>query len=302
MQAKGTYVPWLILIGLMLTWGSSFILIKQGLKGFDQDSAVVGALRIIITFTVLLPAAAFRTGRVMKKHWIPLIAVGLTGNAAPAFLFAYAQTGIDSNTAGILNSLTPLFTLLIGLMFFRLKPGWLQIAGIMAGLGGAVGLIHFSGEGGFVMNFNFAVFVLIATICYATSVNIIKVYLAALDPVSITSFSFLFIGPPVILYLFLFTDFTAYMAEGGAAWAGLGYIAILAVVGTALALVFFNTLIKMTSALFAASVTYMIPIVAILWGIIDGESFSWNYIIWIILILGGVYMVNTSGRRNKKNI
>lgn len=300
MNGKQTYTAWLILAGLVLTWGSSFILIKQGLECFSGDSSIVGSLRIVITFIVLLPVAILRLKKVKRHQWGILVIIGIISNAAPAFLFAYAQTGIDSNMAGILNSLTPLFTLLIGLAFFHLKPKWFNILGVFAGLAGAVGLIHYSGDGGFVFNFYYAVYVLIATVCYATSVNLIKDKLADLDAVSITAFSFAVIGLPVLVYLFLFTDFTEHLSTGERAWEGLGYISILAVAGTAIALIFFNKLIKMTSALFAASVTYLIPIVAIAWGFLDGEEFSWNYLIWFLLILGGVFMVNIKRLKSKK--
>jgi len=295
-----SYVPWIILSGLVLTWGSSFILIKLGLEGFSGDSSIVGALRVVITFIVLIPFALMRIRRVKRKHWGVLAVVGIISNGAPAFLYAHAQTHIDSNTAGILNSLTTLFTLMVGLAFFRLKPKWFNIAGVFAGLAGAVGLIYFSGDGGFAFNFSFAVYILIATIFYATAVNIIKTFLVELDAISITAFSFLIIGLPVSIYLLFFTNFLYDMSHTEGAWAGLGYISILAVVGTALALVFFNKLIKMTSALFASSVTYMIPIVAIFWGILDGEQFEWNFIIWIGMILGGVYLVNTKHIIKKK--
>jgi drug/metabolite transporter (DMT)-like permease len=297
---RQSYIPWLILLGLVLTWGSSFILIKLGLKGFDGDSSIVGALRIVISFLVLLPPAIMRISRIKKKHWLILAIVGVISNGAPAFLYAYAQTHIDSNTAGILNSLTTLFTLIIGLAFFHLKPRWFNIAGVLIGLVGAVALIHYSGDGGFAFNFSYAVYILIATICYATAVNIIKTYLVELDAISITAFSFMIIGLPVCIYLFIYTDFIYDLGNSPQAWGGLGYISILAIVGTALALVFFNMLIKMTSALFAASVTYMIPIVAIGWGLLDGEVFEWNYILWIALILGGVYLVNTKQLLSKK--
>ena len=299
-KPKQTYIPWLILLGLVLTWGSSFILIKQGLESFSYDSNVVGSLRIVITFLVLLPFALMKIRRIRKREWKILFVVGIISNGAPAYLFAYAQTGIDSNMAGILNSLTPLFTLLIGFTFFYLKTRWFNILGIFAGLAGAVGLIHYSGDGGFIFNFHYAVFILIATICYATAVNIIKTHLEDLDAVSITAFSFFIIGFPVTFYLFFFTDFLDLLAGSRAAWEGLGYISVLAIMGTAIALIFFNQLIKMTNALFAASVTYMIPVVAIAWGIIDGERLEWNYLIWIFLILGGVYLVNTKQLKIKK--
>ena len=301
MKPKSTYLPWLILTGLVLTWGSSFILIKQGLESFSYDSNIVGSLRIVITFLVLLPTALRRIRRVSTRQWKILFIIGVISNGAPAFLFAYAQTGIDSNMAGILNSLTPLFTLLIGFAFFHLKPRWFNIAGIIAGLAGAVGLIHYSGDSGFIFNFNYAVFVLVATVCYATSVNIIKTHLADLDAVSITAFSFFIIGLPVFIYLFTYTDFLQHMQESSTAWEGLGYISILAILGTAIALVFFNQLIKMTNALFASSVTYLIPVIAIAWGIVDGEQLEWSYLAWIFLILGGVYLVNIKQLKIKKN-
>jgi len=300
MSSRATYIPWLILTGLVLTWGSSFILIKHGLKGFDGDSSIVGALRIVVSFLVLLPLAVSRLRKLSRKNWIMLGIVGLISNAAPAFLYAHAQTHIDSNMAGILNSLTTLFTLLIGLAFFHLKPKWFNIGGVFIGLAGAIGLIYFSGNGGFVFNFSYAIYILIATICYATAVNLIKEHLADIDAISITSISFMIIGGPITIYLFVFTDFIHDLSSGGAAWAGLGYISILGVVGTALALVFFNKLIKMTSALFASSVTYMIPIVAIAWGVLDGERLEWNYLLWIIMILGGVYLVNAKHLLSKK--
>ncbi len=301
MQTKPTYLAWLILAGLALTWGSSFILIKHGLAGFSGDNTVVGALRIVISFIVLLPLALTRLRRISRRQWGLLAVVGVVSNAAPSFLFAYAQTGIDSNMAGILNSLTPLFTLLIGLGFFRISARWYNVAGVFAGLLGAIGLIYFSGDGGFIFSFRYAVFVLLATICYATSVNIIKSLLPELDALSITSVSFLVIGIPLLIYLLAFTGFIGYLQNGNGAWAGLGYITILGVMGTALALIFFNQLIKMTSALFAASVTYLIPLVAIAWGWIDGEQLEWNYLMWIVLILAGVYMVNIKPRKIKKN-
>lgn len=301
MHADKTYVPWLILAGLVLTWGSSFILIKHGLAGLGYNSNIVGSLRISITFLVMLIPALLRLRRITPRQWKILTVVGFINSGAPAYLFAYAQTGIDSNMAGILNSLTPLFTLLIGLSFFRLHARWFNVLGIFAGLTGAIGLIYNSGNGGFIFNFHYAVFVLIATICYATSVNIIKTYLSDLDSVSITAFSFFIIGLPVTVYLIFFTDLTRLLSEGGDAWAGLGYVTILAVIGTAVALIFFNHLIKLTSALFASSVTYMIPIIAIFWGIVDGERFEWNYVAWILLILGGVYLVNTKRLKNKKS-
>jgi drug/metabolite transporter (DMT)-like permease len=152
---------------------------------------------------------------------------------------------------------------------------------------GAIGLIGVSGGKSFEFNMQYAVYVVIATICYAMNVNIVKYRLKETNAVTITALSFFIIGLPVLLYLLLFTDFLSQMSNEPGAWRGLGYIAILAVVGTGLALIAFNKLVKLVSPLFAASVTYLIPIVAVFWGIIDGEQFSGVFFLWMALILLG---------------
>lgn len=283
-------ISWAILCGLALIWGSSFILIKKGLIFFS--SSEVGALRISITFLVLLPFAILRIRRVSIREWKFLALVGMIGSAFPAFLFAKAQTGIDSSLAGILNSLTPLFTLVIGLGFFSLKTKWFNIAGVLIGLGGAIGLISISGGRTFEFNIQYAVYIIIATICYATNVNIVKFKLKDTDALTITVFSFFTIGFPVLLYLLLFTDFPRQITTEARALEGLGYICILAVVGTGLALIAFNKLVKIASPLFAASVTYLIPVVAVFWGLVDGEQLSSGYFLWMALILLGIFLVN----------
>lgn len=283
-------IAWIILAGLALIWGSSFILIKRGLEFFS--SAEVGALRISITFLVLSPFAITRIRKLKRREWKLLALVGLIGSGFPAFLFAKAQTGIDSSLAGILNSLTPLFTMIIGLSFFSLKIKWFNIAGVLIGLAGAIGLISISGGRSFEFNFQYAIYIIIATICYATNVNLVKYKLRDVDALTITVFAFFIIGLPVILYLFLFTDFLRQISTEPEALKGLGYVSILAVVGTGLALIAFNKLVKLASPVFASSVTYLIPVVAISWGAIDGEKMTYVSYIWMAVILLGIFLVN----------
>ena len=293
---KKTIISWIILLALMITWGSSFILIKRGLEVYSDVE--VGALRVCITFILFIPFIN-RFSKIKANQWKYLAVVGIVGSGAPAFLFAKAQTGIDSNLAGILNSLTPLFTLIISISLFRVKSRMINILGVIIGLIGAVGLIFVSGDKGFEFNFSFAIYVIIAAICYAISVNFVKNYLQDIDSLTITAFSFLIIGLPVLIYLIFFTDFTNHLVSNNRALEGLGYISILAIVGTGIALTAFNYLVKITNAIFASSVTYLVPIVAIIWGKIDGEKFKLIYIIWIILILFGVFLVNK--KKKKKN-
>ncbi len=283
-------IAWSILVGLALIWGSSFILIKRGLDFYS--SSEVGAMRISIAFLVLSPFAISRIRKLSRHEWKYLSIVGLIGSGFPAFLFAKAQTGIDSSLAGILNSLTPLFTVIIGLSFFSLKIKWFNIAGVLIGLAGAIGLISISGGRSFEFNFQYAIYIIIATVCYATNVNLVKYKLRDVDALTITAFSFFIIGLPVLLYLLFFTDFIRQISTEPAALKGLGYIGILAVVGTALALIAFNRLVKIASPVFASSVTYLIPIVAVSWGAIDGEKMTPISFLWMAVILLGIFLVN----------
>ncbi|MCD4774344.1 MAG: DMT family transporter [Bacteroidales bacterium] len=295
---RKTIIPWLILLALMLTWGSSFILIKRGLEVYSNVE--VGALRICITFIIFIPFIK-RFSKVKANQWKYLVIVGIVGSGAPSFLFAKAQTGIDSNLAGILNSLTPLFTLIISISLFRVKSRLINILGVIVGLVGAAGLLYVSGDKGFEFNLSFAIYVIIASICYAISVNVVKNFLQDIDSLTITAFSFLIIGLPVLIYLLFLTEFTTQLLNNDRALEGLGYIIILAIIGTGLALIVFNYLVKITNAVFASSVTYLIPIVAIIWGIIDGEKFKLIYLLWITLILFGVFLVNKKRRKKQED-
>lgn len=291
-MSKRSWFPYLILLILALTWGSSFILIKRGLDTFSPSE--VGALRVVITWLFLLPFALKRLKGFKAIHWILFAVVGIVGSLAPAFLFAAAQKGIDSSLAGILNSLTPLFTLITGMAFFKLKPKWFNIAGVILGLVGAAGLVSVSGSGNFSFNLGYAMLIVIAALCYAMNVNVIKAFLHSFHPVTITSMAFFTIGPATAVYLFGFTPFLHSMQNHPHAFAGLGYVSILAIVGTGIALMLFNKLIQLTSAVFASSVTYFIPIIALLWGITDGEHFRPGFVFFVALVIVGVLLVNTT--------
>ena len=257
----------------------------------------VGILRVVITFLVISPFAIGMLRRISRRLMTYLIISGTIGSAIPAILFAVAQTRIDSGLAGTLNALTPLFTLLLGITFFGLKTRWYNVVGVVIGLAGAVGLIYANSRGQLVFDVTYALLVVMATVCYAFNVNWIKVYLKELSALTITVLTFFYIGIPLFIYVLFFSDIPNKLYTSSENLKGLGYLAILSVVGTGLALVAFNKLIKVSSPIFAASVTYMIPVVAILWGIIDGEIFRLSYALWFMLILAGILLVNTSPRK-----
>ncbi len=284
---KTKFRNYIILLFLAIVWGSSFILMKKGLEFFTYTQ--VATLRLFIAFLSLLPFIIRAFKKVAKKHWPAIIITAFLGNGIPAFLFTKAQTHLESSFVGILNSLTPLFTLLFSIYFFNSKPSKNNIIGIIIGLIGAVILSSF--DIGDVISFNYyTLFVISATLCYAISVNVIRKYLRDLDAISISALSFLFLGPVSGIYVFSSNVIPLLLSEDGIK--ALIYIIILAVIGTSFAVVIFNKLIKDSSAIFAASVTYLIPIIAIIWGILDGENITTTHIIGSSIILCGVYLVN----------
>ncbi len=279
---------WATLFILALIWGSSFILMKKGLESYDHIQ--VAAFRIFFSFVFLLPLT-IKNLRVLRKDNIQsLLIVGLVGFAIPALLFTKAQTRIDSSLAGILNSLTPLFTLIVGLLLYKSSAKWINVVGLLMGFAGALGLM-WNGNMDILKGINFfALFVVAATICYGININEVKFKLAALSSVQITSLAFLFTGPIAGIYL-LFTDLSP--AAGTPHYLqNLGYIALLALFSSVIAVIIFNHLIKHTTPLFASSVTYIIPLFAIMWGVADGEHIGIFQVGGIGVILLGVYMVN----------
>jgi len=275
------------MIVLAFIWGSSFILMKKGLIVFNDIE--VAQLRMGIAWLSLLPFVWKKLFNVEKKHIIPILVVGLFGNGFPAFLFTKAQTELDSSLIGILNALVPLFTFVFAMLLFKTKVKVGQLIGILLGLSGAIWLI--AGGGLVLENAHYSWYIIVATMCYAISLNTIKNYLKEMSAIDISGLAFFVVGPFCLLALG-FSDFSFKMMNSEGANLALFYIVILSTVGTSIALVLFNQLVKGTTAIFASSVTYLIPIVAIFWGFVDGEIITLNHFIGIAIILGGIHLVN----------
>lgn len=255
-------------------------------------SGEVAALRIFIAFLFLSPLIFWHVKKSLLKHWKGFLGMGVLGNLIPAFLFTKAETGISSSLTGMLNSLTPLFTLLLGVLLFKTRTRWVNALGIMIGFVGAIGLLMVGKSEDMDNNLLFGLYVVIATVCYALSVNIIKRDLNEVNSITATVWAMLFIGPMAGVYLFGFTGFTEKLSAHPLAMQSLGYISILAIFGTAISVIVFNVLIRNTNALFASSVTYLIPVVAMVWGLVDNERVELLHFLWIAIILLGVYLVN----------
>ena len=280
---------WVILIMLSVIWGSSFILIKRGLDAFSFEQ--VATLRIFIASIFLaVLGRKFYTNIPIKKLW-PIFCTGVIGNGIPPFLFSKAQTYVDSGIVGVLNVLTPLFTILIGILFYNLKVKIINYLGVALGIIGTVYLLTPQSEQLNDKTLYYSIIAILGTVCYGWSANILKAHLEDLNAIQITTISFTFIGPWAGIYLFC-GNFLEIMQSHPKALTSLGSIAILAIMSSAIAVIAFNKLIKMTGPLFATSCTYIIPIIAIIWGISDKEIIAMHHIIGFIIILSGVYLVN----------
>lgn len=286
MQEHRKVWHWLVLALLSVIWGTSYILMKKGLESFSTSQ--IATLRILITTIALLPVAIRHLRKLNRDNLLSVVIIGLFGSGIPAFLFPLAQTRIDSSLAGMLNSLSPVFTLIIGIMLYDRHIIRSQAAGVFLGLLGAAGLLY---SGSFTFNF-YGLFVVLATFLYGISSNEVS-KVRGLNALQITSLAF-FIMSPLALILFLVTDYHAALATEN--WLrNLGYITILSVFGSAAALAIFYMLVRDTSPVFASMVTYFIPVVAALWGLADGERFTASMMVSVAVIFCGVYLINRPG-------
>lgn len=280
---------WVYLFLLSLIWGSSFILMKYALVGLTAMQ--VGALRVLITALFLLLIGFRRIFKIKKRHWFYLILNGFIGSFFPSFLMAYTVEKMDSSVVSILNSLTPLNTLIFGALLFGFGFKKRQLIGVLIGLFGTLVLILKGAELNPNQDYFYSSFIVIASICYALNVNILKKYLHDIDALSITVANFVILIIPTVILLG-FTGFFSTFEFTESSIKGLFYLSILAVFGTGLAKLMFNRLIQISSPIFSSSVTYIIPIVAITWGVLDGERITLIQIVAAFVILLGVYTVN----------
>tara|TARA_B110000003_G_scaffold276390_1_gene322605 strand:+ start:3577 stop:4455 length:879 start_codon:yes stop_codon:yes gene_type:complete len=280
---------WFYLISLSFIWGSSFILIKKALIGLEATQ--LGSLRIIFSSIVVILIAWKRLSKINKTEWKWITISAFLGSFFPAFLFAFAEKEIDSAVASIINSIVPLNTLIIGLIVFNIRSTKRQIIGVLVGLTGTYMLIISGINLNPDQNYLYSGFVILCSFLYALNVNIIKKYLQHLHALTITVGHFAVIVIPALI-VFYFSDFDFKTLQLEAVRLSIIYVVVLAVFGTALAKILFNNLIKISSPVFASSVTYSMLIVSIFWGVVDGEKFSIYQLIATLVIILGVLLTN----------
>jgi len=286
-------LKWLFLVILSVIWGSSFILIKKGLIGLTAYQ--LGSLRIIFTAIFLFIIGFNSFHKIEKRHYKPVVISAFLGTFIPVYMFALAETEIDSSIASILNSLTPLNTLIFGFFFFKMAFNKNQLLGVIIGLMGTLMLIVSGANLNPDQNYWFSIFVLIASVCYAFNVSVIKTYLQDLNAMSIAVGNFVVITIPALVVLICTGFFKTEVITSDIVQTSMLYLVLLAIFGTGIAKVMFNRLVQISTPIFSSSVTYTIPIVALIWGVLDGERLNIVQVLATGVILLGVFLAN---RRN----
>lgn len=286
MQRK-KLVDWILFVVLSVIWGSSFILMKisrEHLNGYQ-----IGAVRILSAGIFFLPFGVYHLKKIPVKK-IPLVGLsGLLANFFPAFLFAIAIEKIDSSLEGILNSLTPLFVIIIGVLYFKTGVQPKKVAGVLLGF---VGLVMLSFSSGFsASNYGYALLILLATFFYGLNVNLINHYLKTMHPLHMATVSLSIVSLPALLVVLQQQVFFLLLHHPEAWWSFAANV-LLGVMGSAVATLLFYMLIKRAGGLFASLVTYAIPVVAIFWGLLSGEHITLLQVFCLAIILGGVYLGN----------
>ena len=287
-MSKQKLTSWFIFFLLSVIWGSSFILMKKSaefLSGWQ-----IGAIRIFSAGLVFFPFAVFHISKVPMQKLPLVILSGILGNLFPAFLFALAIERVDSSMEGILNSLTPLFVILLGFIFFQQKVHHKKIAGVLVGFLGLL-VLSLSKKSLINSDVGYTGLILLATICYGFNVNIVDKYLKEVNPMHMATVSLAVIGIVAGLVAWQQQVFSIAYHDAEARWS-IGASVLLGVVGSAIATAMFYVLIKKAGGLFASLVTYAIPIVSIIWGVLDGEQVTAIQVACLGLILSGVYIAN----------
>jgi drug/metabolite transporter (DMT)-like permease len=295
---SNTTKGWVLLILLACIWGSSFILMKKGMYTEDDkvifSAAQVGTLRMLLASLVLLPLTVLNYKKVKSKiDYVYFSIVGFCGSFIPAFLFTYAETGISSGFAGMMNSFTPIFTIILGFIIFNQRLKATQLYGALIGTIGIACLIYSGKQIALEADWNHLLAVILATFFYGISLNTIKYKLQGYSSSEITSLAFGVLLIPSI-FSFVYFDTEKVFSTSNHAFSAFSYIAALAIIGTAFATFIFNGILRISSTLFASSVTYLIPIVAVFIGIYFNEKITLYQILSMFIILFGVLVANYS--------
>jgi drug/metabolite transporter (DMT)-like permease len=285
---------WVLLILLTIIWGSSFILIKKSLEHYGPFQ--VGALRVLIAGILLAPVAMLNIRKFPRKRLKWLIVAAVAGNFIPMFLFPLAETEVSSSIAGIVNSMMPIFVILIGALFWKFKTTGRQMIGVAISFSGAC-LLMLSGAEGDSLKIVPILWLLLATLLYAVSVTTVKSKLSDVPAKILSAFVFFFILFLPSLVTLAFTGFFNNFEGTKGEFIGLGYVSLLSIFGTGLAMMLNYRLLSISTPLFASTVTLLMPIVAVIWGVLDGESLTGLQFAGGIIIIGGLLFLRAKSSK-----
>ena len=287
---------WVLLVLLSVIWGSSFILIKKSLEHFNPYE--VGALRVLIAGIILLPLALLNIRKFPKKHFKWLILAALTGNFIPMFLFPIAETEVSSSIAGIINSMMPIFVIIVGALLWKFQTTKRQVIGVIISFTGACILAFSGGEGG---EFKLIpiLLLLLATLFYAISTTTVKSKLSDVPAKILSAFVFSFVLILPSLIALVFAGFFNNFEVNSGFWEGLGFVSLLSIFGTGLAMMLNYKLLSVSTPLFASTVTLLMPVVAIIWGLLDGEKLTLMQGFGGVIILAGLIFLRQMPAANK---
>ncbi|WP_027376924.1 DMT family transporter [Kaistella palustris] len=276
---------WVLLVVLSVIWGSSFILIKKSLEHFNPYE--VGALRVLIAGILLLPLAIVNIRKFPKRHLKWLIIAAVTGNFIPMFLFPIAETKVSSSIAGIVNSMMPIFVIIFGALFWKFSTSKRQLTGVAISFTGAC-ILAFSGGPGGDLKLIPVLLLLLATLCYAVSTTTVKAKLHEIPAKILSAFVFSFVLILPSLLALVFSGFFTKLEPNRDLFIGLGFVSLLSIFGTGLAMMLNYRLLNISTPLFASTVTLLMPVVAVIWGILDGEKLTFMQGVGGCIILAGL--------------
>ena len=287
---------WVLLVLLSVIWGSSFILIKKSLEHFNPYE--VGALRVLIAGIILLPLAILNIRKFPKKNLKWLILAAVTGNFIPMFLFPIAETEVSSSIAGIINSMMPIFVIIVGALLWKFQTTKRQVIGVIISFTGACILAFSGGEGG---EFKLIpiLLLLLATLFYAISTTTVKSKLSDVPAKILSAFVFSFVLILPSLIALVFAGFFNNLQVNSGLWEGLGFVSLLSIFGTGLAMMLNYKLLSVSTPLFASTVTLLMPVVAIVWGLLDGEKLTLMQGFGGVIILAGLIFLRQMPAANK---
>lgn len=287
MKVTASFQKWFYLAALTLIWGSSYILIKIGLQGYGYVESAT--LRLMAAGVTFLPLGLRYINRIPRRKMPLVVLSGMLAMFMPSYLFSLSQQHLQSSVAGILVAMTPAFTLVFSVVFFRKTYSLLQVAGLVLGLLCCITLSVIS-SGSITFSLNVYVFLIVAaTMCYGLNINVVKQYLSDIPPLHLSAVAVSING--LIAFAAVFIPNYEQFEFSAAILPSLVALLTLGILATALAQLIHNKLISVSSPLFASTMTYLIPVVAVMWGFLDHEPLIALHFIAIAGILVSVYMI-----------